>query len=321
MEISLTKSIIFNGMSELKESENNDQQQDWPKISIVTPSYNQGQYLEQTILSVINQGYPNLEYIIIDGGSSDNSVEIIKKYEGKISKWVSEKDKGQSDAINKGLKECTGTLFNWVNSDDTLPDGTLFHVGKMYKEKGFEILAGAVEEFDESGKRNVVVNQNLLPVNMLLKNSEMVFHQPGVWLLTKAVKKIGGINEKFQYCFDWELIIRYLLHFPGIVYTDRVLSCFRLHDLSKTVSSPIKFMEENVRITEEFKKKEAFVESCEKIEWWIRNKRWQIEVLKICNGNGTRLEKIVSILRSVNKDIKVRLSRYTAGSIKKLILS
>ena len=83
-------------------------------FSIITPSYNQGQYIEQTIQSVLNQNYPNLEYIIIDGGSTDNTVEIIKKYEKHLKFWVSEKDKGQANAINKGLQYCTGEIFNWI---------------------------------------------------------------------------------------------------------------------------------------------------------------------------------------------------------------
>ena len=89
-----------------------------PKISIITPSFNQGKFLEETILSVINQDYPDLEYIIIDGGSSDNSVEIIKKYEKYLTYWISEKDSGQSSAINKGLKKISGELVAWINSDD-----------------------------------------------------------------------------------------------------------------------------------------------------------------------------------------------------------
>ena len=90
----------------------------FPKITIITPSYNQGQFIEETILSVINQGYPNLEYIIMDGGSTDNTVEVIKKYSDHINYWVSEKDKGQSNAINKGLHRATGDIINWLNSDD-----------------------------------------------------------------------------------------------------------------------------------------------------------------------------------------------------------
>ena len=106
----------------------------YPKISIITPSYNQGQYLEETILSVINQNYPNLEYIIIDGGSTDNSVEIIKKYEKNISYWVSEKDHGQSNAINKGLAIATGDIVAWLNSDDQYCEKSLDIISNTFKQ-------------------------------------------------------------------------------------------------------------------------------------------------------------------------------------------
>ncbi len=98
----------------------------YPKISIVTPSYNQGQYLEKTIESILSQNYPNLELIIIDGGSTDESINILRRYENRISFWVSEPDNGQADAINKGLKKTTGEIFNWLNSDDYLEPGALF---------------------------------------------------------------------------------------------------------------------------------------------------------------------------------------------------
>lgn len=98
---------------------------EYPKITLVTPSFNQGEFIEETIRSVLLQNYPNLEYIIIDGGSTDDTVAIIKKYEKYISYWISEKDKGQSEAINKGLKIATGEIFNWLNSDDYYAPGTL----------------------------------------------------------------------------------------------------------------------------------------------------------------------------------------------------
>ena len=103
-----------------------------PRISIVTPSFNQGKYIEQTIQSVLNQNYPNLEYIIIDGGSTDNTVEIIKKYETQISYWISEPDKGQTDAINKGFAKCTGDIFNWINSDDYYESGTFHKLAQQF---------------------------------------------------------------------------------------------------------------------------------------------------------------------------------------------
>lgn len=99
----------------------------WPKISIVTPSFNQGQYIEETIRSILLQGYPNLEYIVIDGGSTDGAVDVIRKYEKWLTYWVSEPDKGQADAINKGLERCTGEIFNWINSDDILLPNVAFN--------------------------------------------------------------------------------------------------------------------------------------------------------------------------------------------------
>ena len=120
----------------------------YPKISIITPSYNQGQFLEQTIVSVLGQNYPNLEYVIIDGGSTDNSVEIIKKYEQHLAYWVSEKDKGQADAINKGLKFCTGEIFNWLNSDDYLENGALYKIAAAFENPVIDMVAGVVRNFN-----------------------------------------------------------------------------------------------------------------------------------------------------------------------------
>ena len=104
-----------------------------PRITIITPSLNQGEFLEDTIHSILNQNYPNLEYFIVDGGSTDNSVDIIKKYEHRINWWVSEPDRGQSHAINKGLVRATGDIINWINSDDLLFPGALQRVASCYQ--------------------------------------------------------------------------------------------------------------------------------------------------------------------------------------------
>jgi glycosyltransferase involved in cell wall biosynthesis len=127
----------------------------YPKISIVTPSYSQVQYLEDTILSVLGQGYPNLDYLIYDAVSFDNSVEIIKKYEKELTYWVSEKVKGQADAINKGFAKATGEILMWLNSDDILMPNVLHFIAKQYIEKGDGIYFGNFIHFKENLNGNL----------------------------------------------------------------------------------------------------------------------------------------------------------------------
>src|SRR5665213_810473 len=124
----------------------------YPKISIITPSYNQADYLEQTIWSVLDQNYPNLEYIIIDGGSSDGSVEIIKKYSDRLTYWVSEKDEGLYHAIQKGFEKSTGAIMGWLNSDDMLHRNSLFSIAEILSLEGVEWIQGIGTLYDELGR-------------------------------------------------------------------------------------------------------------------------------------------------------------------------
>lgn len=209
-----------------------------PKITIITPSYNQGQYLEQTILSVIEQGYPNLEYIIIDGGSTDNSVEIIKKYEDRISYWISEKDRGQSDAINKGLKRATGEIVNWLNSDDFYFPDTLYTVAAFFSDPGVYAVCGRSRVFKPDGQEYIAPASFVDASSLLSTLCHAHIEQPATFFRKNALEKMGPLSQQLHYVMDKEWWLKYLFHFGcGNIYrTETVFVNFRHHDDSKTMS-------------------------------------------------------------------------------------
>jgi glycosyltransferase involved in cell wall biosynthesis/Flp pilus assembly protein TadD/ubiquinone/menaquinone biosynthesis C-methylase UbiE len=183
-----------------------------PRITIVTPSYNQGKFLKKCITSVINQGYPNLEYIVIDGGSTDNSVETIREYEDRLDYWVSEKDEGQAHAINKGLARASGRIFNWLNADDYLEPDALFKVAEAYSLKPDGAgWVGACCIVDQAGSEEGIVFPNGVERDHLGENwNGRVFYQPACFLSTAKVREAGGINANLHYCMDYELYLRLL---------------------------------------------------------------------------------------------------------------
>lgn len=219
----------------------------FPKISIITPSLNQGEYIEQTILSVLEQGYPNLEYIIIDGGSKDQSVEIIRKYERHLAYWVSEKDKGQSDAINKGIVKATGDVINWLNSDDYYEAGTLKHVSQHFTDDKVKAYCGRSRIFGQGQERfsrgtDIYENNLSKTIGWARIDQPETFFRKSVW------DKVGLLNEDFHYIMDKEWWVRYLLHYGlnGIKKDDKVLVNFRIHDQSKTGSQSENFKQETL---------------------------------------------------------------------------
>lgn len=207
---------------------------EFPKISIVTPSYNQADYLEETILSVINQNYPNLEYIIIDGGSTDGSISIIQKYAYALKYWVSEPDHGQVDAINKGIKYCTGEIFNWINSDDYLEPNALFAVAANW-QKGY-CVCGKVRNFFQNSVEDGGVHPNRIESLAEFIALKSKYHQPGFWFDLSLLQKVIPIQLKSHYYFDKILMIDFLHTNPLKIITIKdVLVNFRVHDNSKTV--------------------------------------------------------------------------------------
>lgn len=216
-----------------------------PKISVITPSFNQGHFIEQTIQSVLSQAYPALEYIIIDGGSTDDTVSIIKKYEKHISYWESEKDNGQSEAINKGFKRATGDVINWLNSDDYYEPGVLLKIGEAFNDENVNVVCGRSKVFG-NGKNHLTNGTDIYADNLFKTIGWARIDQPETFFRFSALREIGFVNEELHFVMDKELWLRYLLKY-GL---DNVLKLpipfvnYRLHENSKTVSLQDGFEEE-----------------------------------------------------------------------------
>lgn len=182
----------------------------WPRVSIITPSFNQRPFLEATIRSILLQGYPGLEYFIIDGGSTDGCLEIIRKYEPWLTYWVSEPDRGQSHAINKGFARCTGELLNWINSDDRLMPGALFAVAaEMARHPSAPAYAGIGKIVDLQGNLPFLAEPKGLRRMDLASWAENCIMQPACFFRKEALERFGGgVNEDLYLCFDVDLWMR-----------------------------------------------------------------------------------------------------------------
>ncbi len=205
----------------------------WPRISVVTPSFNQSEYLEETIRSVLLQGYPDLEYIIIDGGSSDNSVEIIKKYEPWLAFWKSEPDKGQANGVNKGFKVSTGQIMGWLNSDDCLyPESCRRIAEKFLTDNSCDIVCGFREEVNATTNKRYTFRAHFHPDRYTLSRSCYI-HQETVYWKRDVWKKIGGLDETFHYALDYEYWQRMLNAGYSFKLIPCVIGIFKIHNESK----------------------------------------------------------------------------------------
>lgn len=209
----------------------------WPKISIITPSFNQGPFLEETIRSVFQQNYPNLEYLIIDGGSRDDSVEIIKKHASRLAYWVSEPDRGQAHAINKGLQRATGDMVAYLNSDDLyLPGAFNAVVNEFSRDAHCRWLAGGWLMFGSEPGWESSCWQPLPPANAAAcLYLDYRAAQPGHFWRRQLFEKHGLFDEQYRYAFDHEFYVRLLLASERCRPVSTPLAAYRLHPQSKTV--------------------------------------------------------------------------------------
>ena len=219
--------------------------QPWPRISIVTPSYNQGVFIEETIRSVLLQGYPDLEFIVMDGGSTDATIDLIKKYEPWLAYWISAKDRGQSDAINRGIERATGDIVAWINSDDMYLENALAHVGRAWQSNQTHWLAGkrkvgetlsspATETLSPSAIRNYYDAASF----WLVKERGLLnFSQPEVFVSRYAWRTVGGLFEPLVYAMDYHLWCKLAANGFKPQPLDEELAFFRLQPNQKTGSA------------------------------------------------------------------------------------
>jgi len=210
----------------------------WPTISIVTPSFNQGQFLEKTILSVLNQNYPNLEYIVMDGASTDGSVDIIQKYKDRLAYWISQKDGGQADAIRKGFDKSTGKILAWLNSDDVYLPGTLHRIADVFnRDSDTDVVYG--NEYLINNTDTIINQRRLTPYIPSISRYGLLrggfwIYQPACFWKRQLYQAVGGVDPTLVFCMDNDLFSRFVLAGAKLRFVREFFTAFRIHPDSKT---------------------------------------------------------------------------------------
>ena len=272
----------------------------WPKITVITPSFNHKKYVEQTLLSVLNQEYPNLEYIVVDGNSTDGSIDILRKYEPRLGKLIIESDNGQTEAINKGLKLATGEIILWINSDDLLGPGALYMAALTYLETSADLIVGFCLE--HSDRKFLLANlpaasQATFNVDCLgdLFNfwfKGHFFYQPEVAFTRRILQKTGGLlDESLHYVMDYEFWVRCAKAGARLAKTPWPIGLFRkhadqkTHQLDSTIIEQANVRERFTTITPAFVRKS---ELRRKAEVWFHQKNRTVHVI------STRADRLFS---------------------------
>jgi glycosyltransferase involved in cell wall biosynthesis len=208
----------------------------FPRITVVMPSFNQSAFLEEAICSVLDQNYPNLEFMILDGGSTDGSVGIIERYAERLAYWHSRPDKGQTDALIQGFDRATGDLMGWINSDDVLLPGALEHIARAYTSNPAGGLFGGNYLLIDQDSRIVRCKRHPANASCFARRSLLAVNQPGSFFSPRGYASVGGLKVDLHYVMDNDLYIRMLANGTQYAYLDKWLSGFRIHPRSKTVA-------------------------------------------------------------------------------------
>lgn len=270
--------------------------QTYPRVTIITPSYNQAAYLEATIQSVLAQHYPNLEYMVIDGGSTDGSLEIIQRYAGQLSWWVSEKDRGQADAINKGFARATGDFAAWLNSDDLyLPGALQSAVRALQADERRALVFGDVQSIDAAGEQiNRMTFGNWGLEEVMQFN---IISQPGVFLRRSALEKAGPLDLSYHYLLDHHLWLR-VAQFGSMQYVPERWAAARFHPEAKNLAHAAEFGREAYRIVDWMAAQPALAAPFQRLRRRIRAGASRMDARYLLDG-GQPAPALRSYLRSL----------------------
>jgi glycosyltransferase involved in cell wall biosynthesis len=273
-------------------------------ISIITPSFNQGIYIERTIKSVLTQNIPDLEYVVIDGGSHDDTLSILKNYSTQLS-FVSETDRGQAHAVNKGLVKTSGDIIGWLNSDDVYyPDAIKTVLEFFEKNPDVDVVYGKADHIDEQD--HFIEHYPTKPWNIDQLKQTCFLSQPAVFFRRRIVEKHGLLNEKLYYCLDYEYWLRMALQGVKFAYLPKLLAATRLYPETKTLSSPQKALQETMDmlqqrlgyIPERWLLNEAVMTVKKKTQLRMPQKRYLLAVLIVAMMGAFRRHPFKKSLKS-----------------------
>ena len=265
-------------------------------VSIVTPSYNQARYLEAAIQSVLAQDYARIEYIVVDGGSTDGSVELIKKYQSRFAYWVSEKDSGQADAINKGLSRASGEILAWLNSDDYYLPNTISAAAKCFEENpDVTMLYGDMLAVDEHGQTINLLKYRQLSLEDLL--SFQIIGQPAVFIRRAAYENTGGLDTTFDYLLDHHLWIR-LAQQGKILHVPHIWAAARYHAEAKNRAKATEFGREAFRILDWAQSQPGLSEAVVRVERRARASAHRVDARYLLDG-GKSISALSAWMRAL----------------------
>lgn len=253
-----------------------------PLVSVVTPSFNQARYLEQTLRSVLEQEHPRIEYIVVDGASQDGSVDIIRNHEGKLAYWVSEKDSGQAEAINKGLARANGEIVAWLNSDDYYLPGAVSSAVKAFElNPDAALVYGDMLAVDENGRTTNLMKYGQFSLPDLL--CFQIIGQPSVFFRRDALEKAGLLDTTFHFLLDHHLWIR-IAQQGRIMHVPQVWSAARYHAEAKNVAKAAEFGREAFRILEWAKNQPELAETVTGVERRARSSAHRVDARYLLDG-------------------------------------